>query len=152
MYLHRRQHNLRANYREERELRRCFAACFVFRSVQHATDTVTYTQTWDFIWPFPQSVPSIYSVHAKENQFERFCFSAKELEFPPPTHTQTHTHSWCINNVLFSDTSRQYKHLQRGGERAPAQHLCVQGAHLSLQPIRSHCLSARRDRWLRLGR
>lgn len=58
------------------------------RSVQHATDTVTYTQTWDFIWPFPQSVPSIYSVHAEENQFERFCFSAKELEFPPPTHTQ----------------------------------------------------------------
>lgn len=63
------------------------------RSVQHATDTVTYTQTWDFIWPFPQSVPSIYSVHAKENQFERFCFSAKELEFPPPTHTPRHTHT-----------------------------------------------------------
>lgn len=143
-----RQHNLRANYREERELRRCFAA-FAACSMQQTLLPIPKhgTSSGHSPSPFHRFIVCML----KKINLNAFVFRPKSSNSPHP-HIHRHTHSWCINNVLFSDTSRQYKHLQRGGERAPAQHLCVQGAHLSLQPIRSHRLSARRDRWLRLGR
>lgn len=56
------------------------------------------------------------------------------------------------SRISFTDPLWQHQHLQRGGERPPAHHLCLQDQDLSVWPIRSHCLYAGRDRRLSLGR